>query len=134
MTENIKDGLVTYWYENGNKEMEKTYKDGRLDGKHILYYNQGTKDGILYGEYHPYYKSGKKWREDTYKDGELDGLSTCWWSTGWKKWEGNYKNEKQDGLWTGWYKYGRKYSERLWKDGKVVNVIGLWNEDGSVRE
>ena len=96
MTENIKDGLVTYWYENGNKEMEKTYKDGRLDGKHILYYN------------HPYYKSGKKWREQTYKDGELDGLYTTWYDNGQKKKEVNFKEGKEDGLETQWFKNGKR--------------------------
>jgi len=33
-----------------------------------------------------------------------------------------------------WYKNGQKWSERTYKDGELVEVIGLWNEDGSVKE
>ena len=29
MNEKIKDGLHTEWYENGQKDYEQTYKDGR---------------------------------------------------------------------------------------------------------
>jgi len=29
MNEKIKDGLYTEWYENGQKDYEQTYKDGR---------------------------------------------------------------------------------------------------------
>ena len=53
---------------------------------------------------------GQKKREETYKDGIEDGLKIKWYSNGQKDYEENYK------------------------DGKLFNVIGRWNEDGSVRK
>ena len=36
------DGLYTGWYENGQKRLEGTYKDGEKDGKWIYYNEDGT--------------------------------------------------------------------------------------------
>ena len=46
------DGIVTQWYENGQNELEKTYKDGLEDGLWTWYY-----------------ENGQKKEESTYKDG-----------------------------------------------------------------
>jgi|GEM_PF-6532677 len=29
---------------------------------------------------------------------------------------------------------GQKTVEKIYKDGEIVKVIGMWNEDGSVKE
>ena len=47
------DGLVTQWYENGKKQLEVTFKDGGPDGLWTLWY-----------------ENGKKKEEKTFKDGE----------------------------------------------------------------
>ncbi len=41
---------------------------------------------------------------------------------------------ERDGLYTNWYENGQKKFERTFKDGKLVEIIGRWNEDGSVKE
>ena len=48
------DGLLTHWYENGQKKGEGSLKDGKPDGL-------GTQ----------WYKNGQKMWEETYKDGNL---------------------------------------------------------------
>ena len=55
------NGLWTYWYDNGMKELEVTYKDGKVDG--------------LYTEW---YENGQKRYEVTYKDGELVNIIGKW--------------------------------------------------------
>jgi len=50
----IKDGLHTEWWENGQKKLEVSYKDGKPDGLGIVWY-----------------KNGQKKSEVTSKDGEL---------------------------------------------------------------
>jgi len=47
-------GKWTFWYENGKKEYEGTYKDGKQDGLVTQWYDYGLKK-----------------EEETYKDGEL---------------------------------------------------------------
>ena len=39
-----RDGLWTWWDENGRKSSEQTYKKGESDGKHIEWYENGQKE------------------------------------------------------------------------------------------
>jgi hypothetical protein len=71
------DGKQTWWYDNGQKELEGTYKDGKKDGIHTIWYENGQKKS-----------------EATYKDGEFDGLYTEWNENGQKEEEQTYKNGK----------------------------------------
>ena len=65
-------------YNNGQKEKEGKYKDGRLIGKWTVWY-----------------ENGKKWYEGNYKDGKLDGKLIEWFQfNGEIKREENYKNGK----------------------------------------
>ena len=72
------------WHENGQKDSEQTFKDGK---KHGL---------VTY-----WYDNGQKWKELTYKDGELDGLVTVWYENGQKERETTYKD-------------GEEISEKKW--------------------
>ena len=54
------DGLLTAWYENGQKKSEETYKDGELDGRWTAWDESGQ----------------KKW-VGTYKDGAVIS-EKCW--------------------------------------------------------
>ena len=86
------DGLLTGWYENGQKKEEITYKDGK-------------QDGLWTG----WYANGQKKYEGTRKDGKLDGLYTDWDDNGQKKKERTFKN-------------GKMISSKEWnKDGSVKN-------------
>jgi len=71
-------GKWTFWYENGKKEYEGTYKDGKQDGLVTQWYENGQifwkgtlKDGEQQGLHTYWYENGKKSFEETYKDGEL---------------------------------------------------------------
>ena len=70
-----KNGILTTYYENGQKEEEWTYKDGKRDG--------------LYASW---YENGQKWIEGTYKNGKKDGLHTEWYENGEKSREETYKD------------------------------------------
>ena len=136
-----KDGLETTWNIDGQKIEEVTYKDGKLDGLSVAWYEYGQmsfeinyKDGEFDGLYTEWYENGKKKEEGTWKDGKRDGLQTTWYENGKKKVEENYKDDKQDGFSTEWYESGKKKGEGTFKDGELVNLIGMWNKDGSVRE
>jgi len=73
-----KNGLHTEYYENGQKKIERTYKNGKEDGSTTIWnekgwkevewnYKDGKKDG-LWTEWDEYY--GIKLEETTYKDGQ----------------------------------------------------------------
>jgi len=60
---------VTY-YEDGNKETEIHYKNGKKDGLWIDHYDNGQKE-----------------REEDYNNGVEDGVSTTWFESGQKRGE-----------------------------------------------
>ena len=139
----LKNGIVwngsfTFWYENGQKEWEETYKDGEEDGLSTWWYKNGQKrmerpykDGKRDGLQTQWYENGQKSWEGTYKDGELDGLVTQWMYDGQKWDEGTYKDGERDGLWTYWsILNGQKISEGTYKDGKKHGLETNWFENG----
>ena len=70
-----RDGLWTWWYENGEKRTEGDFKDGGRDG--------------LFTQW---YENGQKRTEGNFKDGKEDGLVTDWYENGQKKFEWNFKD------------------------------------------
>ena len=66
------------WHENGQKLIERTWKDGKLDGFWLQWHENGQKaiegtykDGKNDGSYREWHENGQKAMEGTYKDGEL---------------------------------------------------------------
>ena len=75
LTNGREDGIWTWWYENGQKEKEVDYFDGKtLDVLYKKWDDNGQKE------------------EGTLKDGKLDGFVTEWYENGQKKYETIYKN------------------------------------------
>ena len=79
-----KDGLWTWWYENGEKKNEGTFKDGKENGLHRWWYENGQKskegtykDGKQVELVTSWYENGQKGKEGTFKDGELVS-ENCW--------------------------------------------------------
>ena len=90
-------------YDNGQKEKEGEYKDGRLTGKWTVWY-----------------ESGQKKSEVNYKNGKLDGKSTWWNKNGQKVKQKNYKNGKLDGKLIEWFQFnGEIKREENYKNGKI---------------
>ena len=65
-------------HKNGQKWVEKKFKDGKGDGLLV-----------------EWYKNGQKERESNWKNGKLDGLIVGWHENGQKRGEGNYKDGLQ---------------------------------------
>ena len=104
----MKNRVDTKWYGNGKKIFEHNYNVGFcISLTSFLKISFNVKENGL--ETHCY-ESRQKQEEITYKDGEEDGLQTEWYGNGQKKLEGTYK------------------------DGELVELIGMWNEDGSVKK
>jgi antitoxin component YwqK of YwqJK toxin-antitoxin module len=107
-------GLYKKLDKNGTLVAELNYKDGKLNGKCVGYYN-GT----------------QKKMEKMYKDDAMDGQYIEYYINGQKMVEGNYSNNKRDGD----YKYFRDNGslQRTMKfNGDVLdaNSIVLYDEQG----
>ena len=130
-TKELYSGKVFQNRMGGEKEFEGSYKDGKRDGL----WKKWSENELSNFKYFTYYRNGKKEQEQLYKDEKLS-FTTGWYENGKKKSQGIPKDGKVDGdgLWTFWYENGQKKYEGTYKDGKLVEVIGEWNEDGSVKE
>ena len=115
--ENMKDGLFKKFWPNGHLRYEWHYKDGK------------RADGISKG----WYSSGTLKQTQEWKDGIQTGQYTLYDTTGQKLKEGNYKEGAEEGLWTEWYKNGQKKSVNLYKNGKLIEVLNIWNGDGTLQ-
>ena len=102
-------GKSFYLWENGQKQSEATYKDGKQDGLYVMWY-----------------ENGQKLDEGNFRDGKRDGLLVFWYENGQKMRELNYKDGKLDGLSLTWHESGQKSSEGNWKNGEFVEGSQKW--------
>ena len=93
----IKNGLYTEWYENGNKYLEYTCVNYKVDGV-----------------YQSWYVNGQKYREFTYVNGRKHGLFTIWHKNGIKQYECTYVNGIILGNATHWNENGMLIREVQW--------------------
>jgi len=94
------------YHKNGQKEEERTYKDGIEDGLRTTWY-----------------WDGRKRSEGTYKDGKRDGKWTEW--SGGETFTGE-SPESPDAIFRPYH----KRFEKTYKDGKRISSK-KWNEDGT---
>jgi antitoxin component YwqK of YwqJK toxin-antitoxin module len=103
-----KDGLQTYWYENGQLFYEGMFVDGRKEGKWTWWYKDGTKE-----------------MEKVHKKGKPDGLWRWWNESGELMKSGTYVEEKKQGMWNYYYDKGQKYFEDI--ERQIREGGGHWN-------
>ena len=96
------DGLITEWYENGQKSYEATYKDGEQDGLATWWYENGhkkeegswNKNGKV-GEWFEWYENATLQKSEIYKEGEKDGRFTYYDKNGKMISDGYYGDGKR---------------------------------------
>ena len=77
-----KNGVMSYWYDNGQKWMQENYE-------------MGKKHGLIIG----WYKNGKKSIQQNWKNDRKNGSHLMWYSNGAKKEEGLMSDGKEVGRW-----------------------------------
>ena len=156
ITRNIIEKIKYQQFDrNGQKEEEGTYKDGKMNGLWVYYYENGNikveghfKDGNgadvsdftgipqngRVGNWDFFYESGVLSQKARYKNGVLEGLYNVWWENGIKKEKGYYKNGKFDRIITSWYENGQKKAEGTFKDGEYDGLWTYWYENGQKKQ
>ena len=97
-------GIYLCKFQNGKKQKEGSYKDGKYDGKWTEWFENGQKES-----------------EVNYKNGKLDGKSTWWNKRGQKIRQIDYKNGKLEGKWIEWFQLnGEIKIEQNYKKGMLL--------------
>ena len=102
--ENPFTGRAESFYDNGQKEWEANYKDGKVDG--------------LWTDW---YENGQKKAEANWKDGKEAGFTTAWYENGQKQGEGHSKDGERHGVWIFYTEYGTELVRETYKDGIKVD-------------
>ena len=100
----IYNGIYQTWHDNGKKEIECNFVNGKKNG--------------LYQEWH---KNGEIYRKSNYVNGEIDGLFQQWYSNGQIETECSYMNGKKHGLYQNWYNNGVKQLDYNYVNGEITS-------------
>lgn len=107
------NGISTWYFDNGSKELEINYKEGVPEGMTTRWYYSGQK------ELQEQYKSGKK-----------DGQSLKWNIQGRLIEEVNFKNDSLHGSYIQYYENGQVKIEGSYNMGKFDSTWTYYNISG----
>lgn len=133
------DGTYKEYDENGNLEIESSYKDGRENGIYKWYYSDGAlmiegsyKDGRKDGIYKWYYGDGTLMKESSYKDGRKDGIYKVYGENETLMIEAPYKDGRKNGIQKEYGENGNLIAEISFRDGSLDGSFEIYDEDGKL--
>ncbi|MDH3322077.1 MAG: toxin-antitoxin system YwqK family antitoxin [Flavobacteriaceae bacterium] len=113
--EEVYQGVVKWYHENGNIFQVVNYDNGVLNGKRQVYY-----------------ESGKLKSEGNYKQGKREGAWKELHENGKTKETGTYENGQKEGVWKTYYPNGKLKEEGKYVFDKKVDVWKTNYYDGNV--
>ena len=130
----IYTGRLIEWYDDGCKELEGTYIDGKRHGDWSYWYDNGRinieeqyDNDVLCGSATGYHRCGGKFWTKEYKDRGMKYKYTIWNSrTNYKVSEGMCSahvikdHDTKDGVWTHWDLNGNKTCEEEYFNGMLI--------------
>ena len=108
-------GMLTNFWENGQKKSEVAYVQGFVHGSRTAWY-----------------ESGQMWSLGQNVDGAADGTWTEWYPDGRKAREMNFQHGAFHGPYIEWHLNGQKRKEAEFVKGKKQGLEMYWDEEGNV--
>lgn len=126
-----KDSLWIYYDNKGQLKGQETYKNGKLNGQRVVYYEplngqyrvaryEYYKDGLLDGQFKEYYPSTKLKVEGVYKDGNYNGTVRYYYGNGKVERVEKYKYAVKHGWWIFYNDKGVLIGKELFWEGKKL--------------
>ena len=132
-------GLVVSYYDNGQYEYKKNYKDGKQHGLYEKFYENGQlqakgnyKDGKQHGLYEQFSENGQLQAKWNLKDGELHGPFEAFSENGQLQAKWNLKDGKEHGPFEVFYDNGQLRAKVNYKDGEQHGFVERFDEDGNL--
>lgn len=118
-------GKVFYWYPNGQLWQKATYSNGELDDTICDYYETGVIKSIGFfddgaGEIRYYHPNGKLWKTGKVLNGKEEGVWCYYFANGLKSGEEVYRNGKKHGAYKAFYKTGELMESGLYDSDLIV--------------
>ena len=133
-------GKKIFWFENGQKGYELSYKEGKRHGQGTAWHEDGTnayeeehKEGELHGQAVYYHENGKKRDLKSYKDGEPHGPRKEWDEQGNPVREEYYQEGKKHGK-DVWYHTNSSQPKTIsnYENGKLEGPYTVFDKKGNV--
>lgn len=116
--EEVFDGTVTWYFENGNVMQTVNYKNKVINGERKNYHEIGPlksqysyENGNIEGPWVGYYENSKLAESGTFQSGKRNGEWKEYHKNGKLKGEGSYNDGKKVGTWTMYYYEGKSENE-----------------------
>ncbi len=125
----LRNGLMTEWYESGQKKNEMTYKNGNQHGEGRMWYANGQLkskgffiDNIPDGEMTLYYENGQMQAKVTYENGQRVGIMKDWYPNKQLKRTLYFKDGKRHGPVKAWSETGVLKAEGEYKENELIEM------------
>jgi len=132
------EGKMTWWYENGQKELEDCYVANLRHGTHHAWHDHGQlmtqgecTHGQRQGSWYWWHDNEQLAEETVYDDDEPLRKSTFWYSTGAKKLTTSYLGGLEHGTQTTWFENGQRNVEFILEHGVANGILVFWHENGA---
>ncbi len=133
---NIPDGIVNRYFSSGRLESVTQYKNCKVNGKGIMYYEDGKlKTEINYKDNKPdgvaksYYENGQIQTIAYFKAGKRNGTIKAYYKNGVLHLDGSMKDDKNDGLLKEYTEKGYLYHLLTFKNGKMNGKYKFYYEN-----
>lgn len=117
--------------EDGKGNLKNNLKEGKW-----TFYSEGKRNsaghyskGEKCGRWKYFYPNGKLHQKGRFLGDKQDGIWNYYFDSGEFMGAGKMVNGKQDGLWKWFYKNGNLYTERLYANGKLVEIRTCLDKD-----
>jgi len=143
MNNQLYTGKCVTYYENGNKESEADFLDGKIHGHMISYYPNGNIEedsewinGEAAGVTLNYLESGKLSTKTTSVnsiDGNHSGYIKYYFESGQLSEEGQVIDDLKEGVWKVYYENGQLMSFENWRNNVMVDSSIGYFMDGTLQ-
>ena len=134
-----RDSIWTTWYKNGNKILQATYSNGKLNGKYTSWFDGGIikekevdyLNNKKHNKWTFWSEKGQKTEEITYNNGIQNGKHIKWFGNTndqHKKFEINYADGEKNGLCFYWYHTGIDSIQSNYNNGKKDGHWIWWDQ------
>jgi antitoxin component YwqK of YwqJK toxin-antitoxin module len=113
-----KQGVWTYYYQNGQKQEQSEYTNGKLSGQVIYWFESGQRQSL--GFFKLMFQNGLlvSLRDSVFKEWHPNGNTSLL---------GSYEYDVKDGIWKYWFPEGDLWKEISYKRGKAMPV-NAWDK------
>lgn len=101
-------------------------------GDQVEYQSTVGATPIRHGLSTTFYASGQREFEGNYDHGQRTGTFAWWYPNGQQKTVGEYRNDKEHSEWTWWHENGMKQAAGMFADGRKVDEWSQWSPSGTL--